>query len=107
MFSATMQAFKTLLDLRIARKARLHASEDDNDLPDLSVEMQYICAGFVNAEIEKHLQARQGDKNAAEDLIDEDVIEDEDQEGSEAEDGQATKVQKKAKGKQSSERKRF
>jgi len=94
-----------LLDLRIACKARLHVSEDENDLPDLSVEMQYRCAGFVNAEIEKHLQMRQGDKNGAEDLIDEDVGEDEDQEGSEDEDGQAAKVQKKGKVKQASERK--
>lgn len=63
-------AFRLLLDLHIAAKARYSITEDPIDLLKISLETQYRCAGFVQAEIERYasLFAR---GESGDDLIDE------------------------------------
>lgn len=73
-------AFRLLLDLHITAKARYSISEDANDALTLSVQTQYRCAGFVQAEIERYAGFFNPKGNADDDLIDEN----EDADGNEA-----------------------
>ena len=79
------QAFKTLLDLRIVSKARYSVTENLDDHVEFSVESQYRCAGFVQAELERYaagLAEQTGEPEAlvhetAEDDLEEDGADDE------------------------------
>jgi len=64
-------AFRLLLDLHITAKARYSISEDANDAMSLSVQTQYRCAGFIQAEIERYASFFDPKGNIGEDLIDE------------------------------------
>lgn len=64
-------AFRLLLDLQIAAKARHSISEDANDLLTLSVQTQYRCAGFVQAEIERYASLFDPKGNTSDELVDE------------------------------------
>jgi cohesin complex subunit SA-1/2 len=64
-------AFRLLLDLHITAKARYSVSEDVDDALALSVQTQYRCAGFVQAEIERYAGFFGPRGNAGDDLIDE------------------------------------
>lgn len=70
-------AFRLLLDLHIAAKARNSISGDPNDLLALSVQTQYRCAGFVQAEIARYASLFDPKAATGDDLVDEN----EDEEG--------------------------
>lgn len=60
-------AFKGLLELQIACQFRYGQTQQAEDSTELSLEVQYKCAGFVQAEIERYARIVAGRKGAAED----------------------------------------
>lgn len=64
-------AFRLLLDLHITAKARYSISEDPNDGLSLSVQTQYRCAGFAQAEIERYAELFDSKENVDDGLVDE------------------------------------
>lgn len=70
-------AFKTMLDLRIMCKSS-GLDQQGRRLEELSIESQYRCAGFIQAEIEKRVTSLRG-HNEEEELIREQAEEDDEQ----------------------------
>jgi cohesin complex subunit SA-1/2 len=76
-------AFRLLLDLHIAAKARFSISGEADDALTLSVQTQYRCAGFLQAEIERYASFLHPNSNTGDDLIDENETDDADDVASE------------------------
>ena len=83
----SLQAFKLLLDLRIVSKARHSMTNNSNDLVEMSIETQYRCAGFIQAEVERYAAGLSEHSEEVDDIMQETVEDDSDLEDSENEIG--------------------
>lgn len=80
--SIRRNAFKTLLELCIAGKHRHAATGHQRDLIELSVQMQYRCAGFLETEVSRYA-ASTTDQQDKDDLVREQDDEDDEEDANE------------------------